>query len=79
MENEIPPLCDADGNKEIDSPFSKGEIIGRGDNHLGYLGFRNATDNTRLMDDGAINIVVDNWKNVKPGTNQGLDLTARCN
>ncbi len=79
VEYEIPPICDADGNKEMDFPFSKGDIIGRGDNHLGYIGSRNATDNTKLIDDGAINNVVDNWKNVRTETNQGLALTERCN
>ena len=79
VENEIVPICDADGDQKVDFPFSKGDIISRGDNHLGYIGFRNATDNTKLIDDGAINIVVDNWKNVKPVFSQYLTLTARCN
>ena len=79
VENEIAPICDADGDQKVDFTFSKGDIISRGDNHLGYIGFRNATDNTKLIDDGAINIVVDNWKNVKPVFSQYLTLTARCN
>ena len=79
VENEIAPTCDADGDKNIDFTFSKGDIINRGDNHLGYIGSRNVTDNTKLIDDGAVNIVVDNWKNVKPEFDQGLALTARCN
>ena len=79
VENEIAPTCDADGDKHIDFTFSKGDIINRGDNHLGYIGSRNVTDNTKLIDDGAVNIVVDNWKNVKPEFDQGLALTARCN
>ena len=35
-----------------------------GDNHGGYIGFRNLnTNKSLLVDDGAMNIVVDNWKN----------------
>ena len=45
--------------KNLISPFTKGETVSIGDNHIGYVGFRNATDNTKLVDDGAINIVVD--------------------
>jgi hypothetical protein len=32
-----------------------------GYNHAGYLGYRNTTDTTKLVDDGAIDIVVKNW------------------
>ncbi len=32
-----------------------------GYNHAGYLGFRNSTDSSKLLDDGAINIVVEDW------------------
>lgn len=32
-----------------------------GDNHAGYIGFRNLTNSSLLKDDGAINIVIDHW------------------
>jgi hypothetical protein len=33
-----------------------------GENHLGYFGFRSAA-NGMLIDDGAMNVVVNNWRN----------------
>jgi hypothetical protein len=30
-------------------------------NHAGYIGFRNTTDLSKLVDDGAMDIVVKNW------------------
>ena len=53
--------CDADGDKRIDFPFVEDQHITTGDNHRGYLGYRNATDNSTITDDGAINLIVDNW------------------
>jgi hypothetical protein len=35
--------------------------IGIGYNHAGYLGFRNLMNTNKLVDDGAINIVIKNW------------------
>lgn len=32
-----------------------------GDNHLGYMGFRNLTDTNKLADDGALNVVIKLW------------------
>jgi hypothetical protein len=55
---------DADGDKECDliNPFTNMcTISGPGDNHRGYLGSRNHADNSTIIDDGAINIVVDRW------------------
>jgi hypothetical protein len=37
--------------------------VGIGDNHLGYIGFRDLNDLSHLKDNGAIDIVVKNWKN----------------
>jgi pimeloyl-ACP methyl ester carboxylesterase len=34
-----------------------------GDNHAGYIGFRNRTDTNLLANDGAMNVVVSNWRN----------------
>ncbi len=35
--------------------------VSNGDNHLGYMGFRNLTDTNKLADDGALNIVIKSW------------------
>ena len=32
-----------------------------GFNHAGYIGFRNLTDTSKLVDDGAIDTVIKNW------------------
>ena len=37
--------------------------VGIGDNHGGYIGFRNLDNVNLLEDDGAMNIVVKNWRN----------------
>ena len=44
---------------QIRSIHLYGTIRGVGDNHLGYIGFRNS-DNS-LMDNGAIDKVVNTW------------------
>lgn len=36
-------------------------IEGTGNNHRGYLGSRSHADNSTIIDDGAINTVVDRW------------------
>lgn len=33
-----------------------------GDNHAGYIGFRNLTNTNLLADDGAMNVVVKHWR-----------------
>jgi hypothetical protein len=66
VENEIHSICDADLDKKLDVPCRKGETVSVGDNHLSYISFRNTTDNTKLVDDGAINIVVDTCNKVDP-------------
>jgi hypothetical protein len=65
VENEIPNLNDADGdgNCDLPNPFIPNvcTIAGIGDNHIGYLGFRDPVmDN--LQDDGAMNVVIGNWR-----------------
>jgi hypothetical protein len=43
-------------------PFEMRRMItGAGDSHFGYFGFR--TNNTNLVDNGAMDVVVDNWNN----------------
>jgi pimeloyl-ACP methyl ester carboxylesterase len=59
--NMIPPFCDANGDNMADKPFQFNMTYARGENHAGYYGFRNATANTTLIDDGAINTVVRDW------------------
>ena len=63
VKDELVANCDADGDHEIDFPFFDGQTITTGDNHRGYLGYRNPIDNTTIIDDGAINIVADSWIN----------------
>jgi hypothetical protein len=79
VKNEILPICDADGNKRPDSAFSEGSVIATGDNHHGYMGYRNSTDKSKLIDDGAINIVIDNWKHIPPQIDQNAEETTICN
>lgn len=72
VQDEILPLCDADGDNEPDFPLATNMVIFRGDNHGGFFGFRDAENNTRLMDDGAMSILVDNWNGIKPEIKQNL-------
>jgi hypothetical protein len=58
---EIPPLSDADGDGNAEECFeniSSARLWG--DNHCGYIGFRQPFEGS-LIDDGAMNIVVRNW------------------
>ena len=43
VKNEILASCDADGDRKADLGLREGEIVETGDNHGGYIGFRNAT------------------------------------
>lgn len=80
VQNELPPLCDSDGDGKIDDTFHENSAIRIGDNHGGYIGFRNAAENANLLDDGAMDIVVYNWKNITPlPINQPTELTSICN
>jgi len=78
VKSEILPICDADGDREYDTIFSENSIIATGDNHHGYMGYRNSTDNSKLIDNGAINIVIDNWKHVSPQVDQNAEQTKVC-
>jgi Alpha/beta hydrolase of unknown function (DUF900) len=61
---EISILNDANGDNKCDlpNPFIPNycTIAVIGDNHLGYVGFVSST-NGNLVDDGAMNIVVEDW------------------
>jgi len=66
-------ICDSINSKGWDMglclPFyfgtflNKNCAVGIGDNHGGYIGFRAPTNKNLLEDDGAMNIVVENWRN----------------
>jgi len=66
VENEIPNIVDSDGDHNCDSPNpfipDSCTINAVGENHLGYFGFRSAATGM-LIDDGAMNVVVNNWRN----------------
>ena len=58
---EIPPLKRASG---IYQSFCDKAVYGWGDNHCGYIGFREHYPFNRfLKDDGAINVIVADWRN----------------
>ena len=59
--NEIPKICDADSDGKCDFPVFELGNIEEGDNHRGYMGFRNSTDEAELVDLGFISIVVSSW------------------
>lgn len=59
-------ICDADADDHPDKPFINGQTITIGDNHRGYLGYR--YNKTEIIDDGAIDLVVNSWDN-RPPTN----------
>ncbi|HZL23167.1 MAG TPA: hypothetical protein VFC05_07575 [Nitrososphaeraceae archaeon] len=60
---EILPFSDADGDSNVEECFKNINTVKVwGDNHCGYIGFRNNTTGS-LLDDGAMNIVVEDWRN----------------
>ena len=64
VQNEILPLCDADADSQPDLGLTSKDCkaMEKGFNHMGYMGFRDPTTK-KLMDDGAMNVVVNDWKN----------------
>ena len=57
--SEIPPLKNASGMYQV---FSDKSVSGWGDNHSGYIGFRERYPlNKSLKDDGAVNLIVRDW------------------
>lgn len=78
VKDELVANCDADGDGKIDLPFVDGQSITRGDNHRGYLGYRNVNDNSIISDDGAIDIVVNKWNNKTSNPSPNLELSSIC-
>jgi hypothetical protein len=66
VQDQLPLNIDADGDRVCDFRIPGTNICmitEIGDNHRGYLGYRNPDDNSTIIDNGVINIVVDNWIN----------------
>ena len=73
VENYIPSHLnvdyeDANGDGQCDVPAQTAfgpicPISVQGDNHMGYMGFRDS--NNGIIDRGAIDVVVDNWKDIQ--------------
>ena len=73
VENFIPTQLnvdneDANGDGKCDIPAQTAfgsicPISVKGDNHMGYMGYRDP--NGKIIDPGAIVVVVDNWKNIQ--------------
>ena len=60
--NEIPPISDADGDGNVEECFEDIKpVLVRGDNHCGYIGFRQPFS-ASLIDDGVVNILVEDWR-----------------
>jgi len=78
VKDELVANCDADGDRKIDLPFSEGQSITAGDNHRGYLGYRNVTEKSEITDDGAINLIVENWNNETTNTSPNLESSSIC-
>jgi Alpha/beta hydrolase of unknown function (DUF900) len=64
IQSQLIAASDADAIDGCDFGICElGSQAGVGDNHAGYIGFRNLDDTDILVDDGAIDIVVSNWRN----------------
>lgn len=61
VKNNITALCDANGRNSCNFPYNivLGAIADVGDNHFGYVGFRDT--NGTLKNNGAMDIVVEAW------------------
>jgi hypothetical protein len=75
VQNEILAIEDADAGAINESSGFECDIVSYifpfnctisatilGDNHLGYMGFRDSNNPNSMADDGAIDIVVSNWR-----------------
>jgi pimeloyl-ACP methyl ester carboxylesterase len=78
VEDKTAPLCDANGDGRPDFPFDSRSEVGIGDNHAGYIGFRDAINHNTLVDDGVMNVVVNNWNNSTATQKQFSPETTIC-
>ena len=79
VQNEIVAICDADADGKPDLPFGAGQRISVGDNHGGYIGYRDTANKSRITYDGAINVVVSHWSdNHTAGESQNSPMTGIC-
>lgn len=76
--NELIANCDADGDSHPDFPFSDGNTITTGDNHRGYLGYRD--NGTKLVtNDGVIDVIVHEWRNKSISVaNENMTSSSLC-
>ena len=61
VKNNITALCDANGHNSCNFPYNivLGAIADVGDNHFGYVGFRDTSG--KLKDNGAMDVVLEEW------------------
>ena len=61
VKDNITALCDANGRNSCNFPYNivLGAIADVGDNHFGYVGFRDT--NGTLKSNGAMDVVVEDW------------------
>jgi hypothetical protein len=72
-------ICDADGDGHIDHPFIDNQTFTIGDNHRGYPGYMDIMNKSRIINNGAINVIVDSWNNItRQEMNQNLISTSLC-
>jgi hypothetical protein len=65
VQDEIRPFLDADAIGDWNFGLCNNFgfcLVNTGDNHAGYIEFRNPTNTNLLADDGAMNIVVEHWR-----------------
>jgi hypothetical protein len=77
VKDELVAICDADADGHPDNPFKSGDNITIGDNHRGYLGYRDNMTKS-IINDGAINVVVDSWNNKPTAKTNHLNSSSVC-
>lgn len=79
VQDEIVAICDADADGKPDLPFATGQKISMGENHGGYMGYRDTANKSRITYDGAINVVVGNWSNnLTASESENRNMTGIC-
>ena len=63
IEKEIKPNLDANADGEADFGLCYSDVCdqGQGDNHAGYMGYRDLLKENTIDDDGAMNLVIEHW------------------